>query len=425
MKTAYQISSKGNTRHLARFLASNSQVILPMVELIERSQLAVDQLLEDLGRGTLEAVLLISAAGVAGESHRGRRGGEIVRHGQQRGVVPLSNRKLRVERPRLRLRAGGTGAEIEVPAYAAIQQDRSLGGKVLDTLMRCVSTRNYEKILPEACEAVGVSKSSVSREFIQASEEAYKRLCERRFDDLNIVVIYIDGMVFGEHHIVAAVGIDDQGNKHVLGMVEGATENAAVVKSLLELLVERGVHAGVRRLFVIDGSKALRHAINALYGADNPVQRCRIHKVRNVLDHLPEEQRPYAKLVMRAAFRQDADEGMKRLQELASSYEKRYPSAAASLREGLTEMFTVARMGIPGALSRCLVSTNLIESPNAGVRLRTRRVTRWQGGSMVLRWTAAAFLATEKQFRRVSGYQHLWILRTALHQNTADTLRVA
>lgn len=423
--TAYQISKRSDTRQLAQFLSSNSQVILPMVELIESSQLAVDQLLEQLGRATLEAVLLISAAGVAGEAHQGKRGGSVVRHGSQSGVVPLSNRKVRVQRPRIRRKEGGAGAEMPVPAYAAMQQDRSLGGKVLDTLMRCVSTRSYQKILPDACEAVGVSKSSVSREFVQASEEAYKALCERRFDEVDLLVIYIDGMVFGERHVIGAVGIDAQGHKHVLGIADGATENGAVVTALLEALVERGVKPGVKRLFVIDGSKALRQAIERVYGADNPVQRCRLHKVRNVCDHLPEEQRPYAKLVMRAAFRLDADQGPKRLKELAATYEKPYPSAAASVREGLDEMFTVSRLGLPGALSRCLVSTNLIESPNSGVRMRTRRVTRWQDQTMVLRWAAAAFLATEKQFRRVSGYQHLWMLGSALGRKSDEASQAA
>lgn len=410
----YQILDKSQTGELAKFLAESGQLLFPMVELIETAQIAVDDLLEQLGRATLEAVLTISARNVAGESHQGKRGGEVLRHGSQQGVIPLCNRKIRVQHPRLRHRAGGEGAEVEIPAYQAMRADRRLPSKLLDTLMRCVSTRNYAKILPDACDAVGVSKSSVSREFIEASEEAHKSLLERRFEDRDILIIYIDGLVFAEHHILAAVGIDAGGYKHVLGIQQGASENAAAVKALLEHLVERGIAPDVKRLFVIDGSKALRHGIDAVFGSDNPIQRCRLHKERNVCDHLPEEQRVYALTVMRAAFRLDADEGTKRLEELAVNYEKRYPSAATSIREGLPEMFTVARMGVPGALSRCLVSTNLIESPNSGVRMRTNRVTRWKDGAMVLRWAAAAFLATEKQFRRVSGYQHLWIIASAL-----------
>lgn len=162
------------------------------------------------------------------------------RHGSQQGVIPLCNRKVRVQYPRLRQRACGEGAEVEIPVYQTMHQDRRLPTKILDTLMRCVSTRNYEKILPDACEAVGVSKSSVSREFIEASEATYKNLLERRFDDLDLLVIYLDGLVFAEHHLLAAVGIDAQGYKHVLGIQQGASENATAVKALLEHLVERG-----------------------------------------------------------------------------------------------------------------------------------------------------------------------------------------
>ena len=410
----YQILDKSQTGELAKFLAESGQLLFPMVELIETAQIAVDDLLERLGQATLEAVLAISARNVAGESHQGKRGGDILRHGSQQGVIPLCNRKVRVRHPRLRHRSGGEGAEIEIPAYQAMREDRRLPAKMLDTLMRCVSTRNYAKILPDTCEAVGVSKSSVSREFIEASEATYKSLLERRFDDLDILVIYIDGLVFAEHHILAAVGIDAQGYKHVLGIQQGASENATAVKALLEHLVERGIRADAKYLYVIDGSKALRQGIDAIFGSNNPIQRCRLHKERNVCDHLPQEQRAYALTVLRAAFRLEADEGKKRLEELAVNYEKRYPSASASIREGLDEMFTVACIGVPGALSRCLVSTNLIESPNSGVRMRTNRVTRWKDGVMVQRWAATAFLATEKQFRRVSGYQHLWMIAAAL-----------
>lgn len=414
MKKEYQIVDKNQTRELAKILADNNQLLLPMVELIETAQMGIHDLIEKLGRATIEAVLEISAAGVAGESHQGRAGGEIVRHGKQPGVVPLQDRKIRVERPRLRHRQGGAGAEVSIPAYESMQADKSLSKKILDTLMRGVSTRNYKAILPEACEAVGVSKSSVSREFIAASEQAYQALLERRWDEVDLLAIYIDGIIIGDHHLIAAVGIDSQGYKHVLGIQEGATENATVVTSLLTHLVEHGVKSGVKRLFIIDGSKALRAGISRVFGADNPVQRCRLHKERNVLDHLPDEQKEYAKLTLRAAFTLEADKGMKRLQTLADQYEKSYPGAAGSIREGMSEMFTVNRLGVPSSLRRSLVSTNIIESPNAGVRMRTRRVTEWTGGSMALRWAAAAFLASEQSFRRVSGYKDLWMLAAAL-----------
>jgi len=413
----YQITGKNGSRELAKFLAANGQVMLPMVELIEECRIAVDDLVEVLGRSTLEAVLAISASGVAGEAHRGKRGGEIVRHGQQDGIVSLCNRKMRVSRPRLRKKVGGIGSEVAIPAYDAMRDDSRLSEKIWDTMMRGVSTRNYSVILPDACECVGVSKSAISREFVLASEEECKKLCERRFDELEILIIYIDGIVFGGHNIIAAVGIDGEGYKHVLGIAEGATENSAVATALLESIAERGVTPGVKRLFVIDGSKALRRAIDAVYGSDNPVQRCRNHKVKNVCDHLPMEFKDQAKSAMRAAFKLSEEDGIKRLETLASWFDREYPGAAASLREGLSEMFTINRLDLPPSLRRSLATTNIIESPHSGVRMRTRRVTNWQGGSMVLRWAASGLLATEKNFRRMMGYRDLWILAAALDRH--------
>lgn len=191
---------------------------------------------------------------------------------------------------------------------------------------------------------------------------------------------------------------------------EGATENATVVRELLEDMVARGVSPDRKRLFIIDGSKALRTAINAVFGNQHPVQRCRAHKLRNVMDHLPEDQKDQVKSVMRAAWRLDAKSGIARMKKLADWLEREPPSAAASLLEGLEECFTINRLDVPPALHRCLATTNLIESPHAGVRMRTRRVCRWRDGHMVKRWLASALLATEKNFRKVMGYRDLWAL---------------
>ena len=269
-------------------------------------------------------------------------------------------------------------------------------------------------MLPEVAEAVGVSKSQVSREFIEASEEALKALAARRFDDLDILIMYLDGLVFGAHHVLSAIGVDVEGKKHVLGLVQGASENAAAATTLLEDLVARGVKPGRRRLFVIDGSKALRQAIDAVYGTDNPVQRCRTHKVRNVCDHLPKDRHEPTQATMRAAYRLEPKEGMARLKKHAEWLRQEYPSAAASLLEGLEETFTINAMGLPADLRRCLVTTNIIESPQSGVRQRTRRVTRWRDGAMVRRWAATALAQTEKHFRRIMGYKQLWILKSYL-----------
>jgi len=241
-----------------------------------------------------------------------------------------------------------------------------------------------------------------------------RRPATRRFDDLDLLVIYLDGLIFGAHHVLSAIGVDAEGRKHVLGLVEGASENAAAARALLEDLVARGVKPGRRRLFVIDGSKALRAALDAVYGTDNPVQRCRSHKIRNVTDQVPKHLKDQVKAAMRAAYRLDPKEGMARLKKQAEWLQTEHPTAAASLREGLQETFTVNALGLPADLRRCLATTNLIESPQSGVRQRTRRVTRWKDGAMALRWAATAFVATEKRFRRIMGYKQLWILKSYL-----------
>lgn len=410
----YQIISRNETKELAKFLSREGQFFLPMLELIEQAEAAVDEVIEVVGRASIEAILLLSAEQVAGPQHKGKNTGDIRWYGRQKGVVPLAERKLRVDKPRLRSKGKGNNLEIPIPVYEAIQTNSQLGQRILSILMHGISTRSYKKVLPEMAETVGISKSNISREFIEASEQTMREFAEQRFDDKGILIIYIDGLIFGEYHIIGAVGVDSEGFKHVLGLAEGAGENTAVVKDLLEDLVARGIDPKLRRLFVIDGSKALRKAIDAVFGSYNPVQRCRKHKIANVMDHLPKEMRDQAKSVMKAAYRLDADEGIKRLQQQAKQLEILYPSAAASLREGLAETFTVARMGLPTPLTRCLHTTNIIESPHSGVRMRTGRVSRWRDGRMVLRWAVAAFLETERHFQRISGYKQLWMLKSYL-----------
>lgn len=403
-----------NARKLAEFFSRNGQALLPMVDLIEQSRLAVDELIDVAGRATIEAVLQLSAEQVAGPRTPGRRREEVGWHGKQRGRVCLKERKLRVSKPRLRSKEG----EVPIPAYEAMQ-DARLGRRMLDVLLRGISTRQYERVLPEMADSCGLSKSNVSREAIEASEEALTELLERRFDGLDLLVIYIDGMVFGEQHMIGAVGVDAEGRKHVLGIQQGATENSATVEDLLKQLVARGVKPEAKRLFVIDGAKALRSAIHRVFGPQHPVQRCRNHKIRNVVERLPEDQKEQVKAAMKAAYRLAAKEGIARLRKLADWLEQEQPAAAASLREGLEECFTINRLGVPPSLHRCLATTNLIESPHAGVRLRTRHVCRWRDAAMVQRWVAASFLATEKNFRKIMGWKDLWQLKAILGRQTA------
>ena len=426
MRTDYQVvdsTSKLGSRELAEFLAKDGQLLLPMLDLITQGQRAIDEVIDVMGRATIEAILKMSAEEVAGRRQQGKATDRPVYwHGTQAGRVALAERQLRVDKPRLRKRRprDGEQAEVEIPAYEALRKDSRLADRVLGILMRGVSTRNYREVLPEMAEQVGVSKSQVSRENIEAGERLLKELAERDLSQHDLLFIYIDGLRFGNHLVIAAVGVDAQGQKHVLALREGATENAEVAKSLLEELVARGVKPGRRRLFVLDGAKALRAAIDQVYGTNQPVQRCRQHKLRNVLGHLPKEQHDQARATLRAAWKLSDKEGIAKLRQYAEWLDRQWPSAAASVREGLDEMFTVNRLNLPASLRRCLGTTNLIDSTDSGVRQRTRRVTNWQSGSMALRWAAAGFIETEKNYRRIMGYQQLWMLKAALDEPLQD-----
>jgi putative transposase len=264
-------------------------------------------------------------------------------------------------------------------------------------------------------QTVGVSRSAISREAIEASEQELKQLQERRWDQTEILVIYIDGQCFGGHPLMGVVGVDTEGQKHVLAPESGATEKAAAVKRALTRLRDQGLSMDRKYLFVIDGAKALRSALEEMFGTEQPVERCRNHKMRNVLEELPCEQQSQVRNLLRAAWKvKSAEEGEKRLEEVARFLERSYESAARSLREGLPEMFTLQRLQIPASLHECLASTNLIESPQSGVRRRTQNVSRWRDAAMVERWAASAWLLTEKHFRRLDGYRDLWSLAAIL-----------
>lgn len=421
--TDYQIISKTDSRKLSDFLSQEGQLLLPMVDLITQAQIAVDELIDVTGRATIEAVMTLSAQELAGPKHPGKKAGDIRWYGRQDATIPLSDRKLRVARPRLRRKGKSrqVGMEIDIPAYRAMLENSSLGKRILGILMKGVSTRNYKDVIPQMAQTVAVSKSNISRELIEQSEQTLRQLCERRYDDKDIMVVYIDGLEFGDICVIAALGVDSAGFKHILGLREGASENAVVVKDLLTDIVARGLNSSRRRLFVIDGSKALRKAIDEVFGSDNPVQRCRIHKTRNVLSYLPDDRKGDVRSAMRAAFKLDADDGIAKLKKLAEWLRREYPSAADSLFEGLDEIFTINRLGLPSSLRRSLGNTNAIESPYSGVRAKTGRVKYWRDGQMTLRWVASALDSIEKRMRRIMGYQQLWVLGASLKEKTVAT----
>jgi transposase-like protein len=423
VKKTYHIvsrDSKSAAATLEQFTQANGQFLLPLVELITQARVAVDEVISTVGRQTIETILTLSAQEVAGERTPGKATGDIRWHGSQSGRVSLADRQVKVKRPRLRHKREG---EVTVPAYAALQDNGATAGRMMGALLRGVSTRQYEAVLPEMAATVGVSKSSISRQAIEGSAEQLRQLRERRWEDADLLVIYVDGQRFGAHHVISAVGVDRDGGKHILGIELGATENAAAVKSLFTRLRDQGLPTERKYLFVIDGAKALRAGIEEVFGAEQPVQRCRNHKMRNVLDELPREQHAQALNVMRAAWKlTDADQGVKKLEQLARFLEHDHESAARSLREGMAEMFTVQRLKLPPSLYKCLGTTNVIESPQSGVQKRTNNVTRWRHAEMVERWVASAWLLTEKHFRKVVGFRDFWALSVILGREENPSL---
>ena len=422
MSKPYQIvtrAAKESAAVIEQFCRANGQILLPIVDMIQSASQVVDTVIHEIGVKTLEIILALSAEEVAGPRTPGKASGEIRHHGSQMGRVQLADRKVRVKRPRLRHKTEG---EVKIPAYEALRKNQALSQYMLGALMRGISTREYHQVLPKMAETLGVSRSAVSRQAMEASIEQLKQLQERRWDQVEILVIYIDGQRFAQHHILSAVGVDIEGHKHVLGIGSGATENAAAVKQLLTGLRERGLPTDRKYLFIIDGAKALRTAIEEVFGADQQVQRCRNHKIENVMNELPKEQQDQTRKLMRAAFRlSTVEEGEKRLEQIARQLEHDYSSAARSLREGMKEMFTLQRLKIPASLHKCLATTNLIESPHSGIRKRTRNVCRWRDVDMVERWAASAWLLTEKNFRRIDGHKELWTLAALLGREISSS----
>jgi len=426
------------------FFANNRQQFLPILELLVDAKQQIHDFAHSVGVATIEGLLELSAnERCGGLPHPGKKltpspesqtsAGRVPvrRHGHQHGVVVMGKSKLRVRRPRLRTVPDETGRTHEVPppAYVAMQNDSKLADRMMElSLASGVSTRKYKRTLDQTANSIGVSKSHVSRQLKKAMDDSLEKLQARVIPGDEILAVYIDGFVVGSVHVIGAIGVKKDGTKLVLGVREGASENLTVVTELLTDLRDRGLNTEVPRLFVLDGGKALRSAVDGVFGTNVAVQRCRNHKVRNVLDHLPEKQRTHAKLVMRAAFNmEDASKGIEKLRQYASDLERSgHSSAASSMREGLTELFTVQSLGLPDALRRCLSTTNLLDSAHSGTRGLLRRVDRWRDGAMAQRWVAASMLEMEKSFRKVMGYKQLWMLeanlRARLDRQATDTI---
>jgi putative transposase len=399
----------------------------------ETVSVALDELAADMREGLLAlavgaglqvmaAIMEADVAAVCGPRGRHDPQRTATRHGHERGSVTLGGRRVAVTRPRMRATDGS--GELPVPAYELFSGTEVLGRMAMERMLAGLSTRHY----PAGLEPVGAraeqaaaatSRSAVSRRFVTATETALAQLLGADLRRLDLVAFMVDGVHFGEHTCVVALGIDIDGVKHPLALVEGSTENATLVTDLIVGLRERGLDVTRPILAVLDGSKALRRAVVDVF--DHPVlARCQLHKIRNVRDRLPEKLRSVVTARMRRAYRaESALAAEAELTGLAAELDRTHPGAAASLREGLDETLTVLRLGVPPTLARTLRSTNAIESMISICRDRSANVKRWRDGQMALRWCAAGMLEAGKQFRRVNGHLHLRTLRAALERHVA------
>jgi len=351
---------------------------------------------------------------VAGPKGRHDADRGAYRHGAEAGKVTLGGRRIPVRRPRVRTVADDTGVEHEVhlESYDTFASVDLLADHMVASMLAGLSGRRYQRALEPVGTAVeeaaaGISQSSVSRRFITATAQRLAEFRCRPLDDRRWLVCFVDGFDFAGHTMVGALGVASDGTKVPLGVVEGSTENATVVRGLIAGLRDRGLDAAEGVLFVLDGSKALVKAVRDVFGDQAVIARCRIHKERNVIDHLPEAERPWVRRKLRAAWvNPNAGEAEAALKALAAQLDKVNPDAA-SLREGLAETVTVTRLGVTGALLKTVMSTNPVESMIEIVRAHARNVKHWQPGDMRLRWAAAGMLAASTQFRRVKGYRQL------------------
>jgi putative transposase len=402
-----------------------------VVQLPDAVSVAVGELAGELEEGLLAfavgaglqvlgAILEAEATALVGPKGKHDSQRCAVRHGGDDGLVTLGGRQVPITRPRVR--TADRSAEVALPTYELVGSTEVLGRMAMERMLAKVSTRRYGAALEPVGEAVtarsrGTSRSAVSRRFVAATQTALAELMGGDLSGLDLVALMVDGVHFAGHCCVVALGIDIDGTKHPLAVVEGDTENATLVTELLVGLRERGLDVTRPILCVLDGAKALKAAVLAVF--DHPVlARCQLHKIRNVKGYLPDKVANVVERRMRAAYKNsDPLAGQGDLEALAKELDHSHPGAAGSLREGLAETFTVARLGVAPTLARTLRSTNAVEPMIELCRDHSRNVKRWDGGSMALRWCAAGLLEAKKQFRRVNGHLHLKALRAALNEH--------
>jgi transposase-like protein len=415
MKKQYQIDKQRAVQQFRRLATEenpNIQMVLPLAEIVGLLQDGVGHLLREAGLSLMSLVMEEEVRHVAGERHEQHAARMAHRWGKEDGYCVVDGQKVPIKRTRLRNKQN---REQRLGSYELFQRSGPLQKGVWDKMMRGLSTRNYGAVVKQFQQAYGIEKSAVSENFIEASREKVKQLMERPLGELRLCAILIDGTPFKDRQMIVALGIGCDGSKTVLGLREGATENATVVSTLLSDLIERGLDFSTPRLYILDGGKALHSAVKRHGGEAALIQRCQVHKKRNVVDHLPDEYKSDVRRKMQNAYAMvDYDDAKRALERLHRELLEMNPSAARSLEEGMEETLTVHKLRVPDQLRRTLSSTNVIESAFSIVETVCRNVKRWRAGDQIERWVGSGLLVAQRQFRKVIGFRQIPQLLSAL-----------
>jgi putative transposase len=425
MKKPYQIEAQRAMNRLEEMAADGNpavQMVLPMAEMVGWLRQGVGELIRQAGLQMMELLMEQEVRELVGERSQRQPERTANRWGTERGYCVVMGQKVPIQRPRVRTT---DDEEVRLGTYEMFHRGEPLTETVWEKLMLGLSTRNYGRAVREFTEAYGLEKSAVSEHFIEASRARLRELMERRLDQMKFCALVIDATPFEGQQMVVALGIGYDGRKMILGLRQGATENATVVGELLGELMQRGLDFTEPRLYVLDGGKALPAAVKRYAGETAPIQRCQVHKRRNVLDHLTEEQKPLVARKMNAAYAErDYAVAKQQLDRLHRELMDLNPSAARSLAEGMEQTLTVHRLNIPAQLRLTLASTNVIESAFSVVETVCRNVKRWHPGDQRERWVGSALFVAEQKFRRVKGHKLIPVLLKELEALAAFTTPV-
>jgi transposase-like protein len=426
MKKPYQIDSLRAVKQFETMAAEGNpavQMVLPMAEMVGWLRKGVGELIRQAGLQLMDLLMQEEVRGLVGERSQPQSDRTANRWGSERGYCVVMGQKVPIQRPRVRT---VEDKEVRLGSYEMFHRGEPLTETVWEKLMLGLSTRKYGQAVREFSEAYGLEKSAISEHFIEASREKLKAMMERPLDKIRLCALLIDATPFEGQQMVAALGIGEDGRKTILGIRQGATENATVVGELLGDLLERGLDFTQPRLYVLDGGKALTAAVKKHAGEKAAIQRCQVHKRRNVLDHLTDEQKPAVAKKLNAAYAmEDYDAAKQALNVLHRELMDLNPSAARSLGEGMEETLTVHRLHLRLQLRKTLASTNVIESAFSTVEDVCRNVKRWHGGDQRERWVGSGLLVAQKQFRRVQGYKQIPMLIRELEALTPNRVEVA